>query len=195
MAKKYYSYNETHQMVRGVKLKRCVKCKAWKEYSEFRNDRARRDGLRIYCKTCDKATERKRRRKNRKAVRQYLSYEDRHRIVRGFKEKLCCCCQQWKYESCFHKNRRTNDGLSYQCKECSKRDSRKRLEQSKEDPRRNLRYEECHRVIDGIKQKLCRKCGKWKTESEYYRNGSARDGLNSRCKKCAYKSVRKSCKK
>jgi len=130
MAKKYYSYDETHQTVKGEKLKRCVKCKKWKEYDKFRNDRHRPDGLRIYCKACDKAIERKRRRKDKKAVRQYLRYEDRHRVVRGVKEKLCCSCNKWKYESCFHKNRRTNDGLSYKCKECHKRDNRKLLELS-----------------------------------------------------------------
>ena len=195
MTKKYHSYEETHQTVNGVKLKRCVKCKAWKEYDEFRNDRHRPDGLRIYCKVCDKAVETRKRRKGRKTVRQYLRYEERHRTVRGIKEKLCCSCKKWKYESCFHKNRRTNDGMSYKCRECHRKDGRKNLERKTSDARKNLRFEDRHRVSDGIKQKFCRKCRKWKAEIEFYKDSSKRDGLADRCKKCSYKSSKKSQKK
>ena len=191
MTKKYYSYEETHQTVNGVKLKRCVKCKKWKEYCEFRNDRHSLDGLRTYCKACDKATEWKRRRKNRKTVRQYLRYEERHRTIRGVKEKLCCSCNKWKYESCFYKNRRTNDGLSIRCKDCAKKESRKNLEKKKSDARKNLRYEDRHRIVKGVKQKFCRKCEKWKKESEFAKNRSTRDGLTGWCKKCLYKATNK----
>ena len=119
MANKYYSYKETHRKVKGVKQKRCIRCKRWKEESEFHKDRARKDGFRIYCKGCVGAYERKSRNKNRKDVRDYLRYEDRHRIVRTIKEKLCSRCKQWKYESEFYKNNSKRDGLTGRCKKCS----------------------------------------------------------------------------
>jgi len=195
MVKKYYSYEETHRTVKGGKQKRCVKCKAWKRYGEFRNDRHRPDGLRVYCKACDKAVEKRKRSKGRKTIRQYLKYEERHRTVRGVKEKLCCSCNEWKYESCFHKNRRTNDGLSFRCKDCVRKESRRNLEQKKSDARKNLRYEESHRLVKGNKQKYCRKCNKWKVESEYGRDRSTRDGLAHWCRKCSYKPASKKHKK
>ncbi len=183
--RKYYSYKESHRTVRGVKQKRCTKCKQWKEESEFHEDRARTDGLRIYCKGCVEAYERKHRSKNRKAVREYLRYEERHRIVRTIKEKLCSRCKQWKYESEFYKGRRSRDGLSLWCKECQS----KRLERKRKGARRNVRHEDRHRVVEGIKQKSCRKCKRWKNESEFYKSRSRKDGLTGRCKKCSYKAT------
>jgi hypothetical protein len=50
-------------------------------------------------------------------------------------------------------------------------------------------------VIDGVKQKFCRKCGKWKVEDEFYRNRSAKDGLDDRCRLCSRKDVKKPHKK
>lgn len=194
MTKRYYKCEETHRTFRGVKLKRCTKCKRWKEESEFNKDRARKDGLRIYCKGCDTAYGRKhyrRNRKNKKAVRDYLSYEERHRTVKGFREKLCSRCKKWKTESNFAKDRTAKDGFGCWCKECD----RKRFEPNRKTTRRYLRYEERHRVVDGTKEKLCSKCGRWKRVSEFYRSRSTRDGLNGQCKKCSYKAVKKPRKK
>ncbi|MHC4751917.1 MAG: hypothetical protein ACYTFW_18840 [Planctomycetota bacterium] len=72
MTKKYYSYEQTHHTFKGVKQKRCTKCMKWKDESEFRKDSARKDGLRNRCKDCDRAHDRKRYRKNGKAVRKLL---------------------------------------------------------------------------------------------------------------------------
>jgi hypothetical protein len=120
-----------------------------------------------------------------------LRYEERHRTIRGVKEKLCCSCKQWKYESHFHKNCWSNDGLSFQCKECERKD----YEQTNKSVRRNLRFEDRHRVVDGVKEKFCRKCSKWKTENEFYRSRSTKDSLCNWCKKCSYKSAQKFRKK
>ncbi|HCO95942.1 MAG TPA: hypothetical protein DIU00_18725 [Phycisphaerales bacterium] len=188
MTKRYYKCEETHHTFNGVKQKRCTKCKKWKDESEFGKDRARKDGLKIYCKGCNKAYALKRRRKIKKAVREYFRYEDRHRVIRGVKEKLCSSCKQWKYESQFYRNRRLKDGLELQCKECDS----KRYERNRKAGRRNLRYEDRHRVVNGIKQKFCRKCKRWKSESEFYKGRSKRDGLMDRCKKCSYKAANRS---
>jgi hypothetical protein len=135
MTKKYYSYEETHRTVSGRKQKLCTKCIKWKDKREFHKDRYRKDGLKIRCKECDKADAHERRRKNRrkrKNVRQYLRYEQRHRTIRGVKQKLCCSCNKWKDESHYSRHRQLKDGLSLKCKDCErKRYARKRLEQKK----------------------------------------------------------------
>jgi len=192
MTKRYFKFSETHRTLGRVKLKRCAKCKKWKQESEFHKDRARKNGLRLYCKDCSAAYLREHRRKEGKPIREYLRFEERHRIVQGVKEKLCSRCQQWKYESDFSRNRRSRDGLSCHCKECENDQARKRLEWRKKDVRRNLRYEDRHRVVNGTKEKLCTKCNKWKKESEYYKQRSNRDGLSGRCKRCFYETSKKS---
>jgi len=135
MTKKYYKCEETHQTFNGVKHKRCTKCQRWKEETEFCKDRARKDGLKIYCKGCNNAYALRHRRKNKKAVRDYLRYEERHRVIRGFKEKLCSRCKQWKYYSDFYRCRQSKDGLSLWCKECG----RKRYERIKKGARKEWR--------------------------------------------------------
>ena len=119
MAKKYNMYKDSHRKIKGVKQKRCTKCRNWKEESEFYKNRACKDGLTIYCKGCVAAYGRKRRGKNGKAFREYLRFEDRHRIRRSIKEKLCSRCKQWKYESEFYKNNSKRGGLTGRCKKCS----------------------------------------------------------------------------
>jgi hypothetical protein len=194
MAKRRYSYEERHRTVNGVKLKRCTKCKRWKKESEFRKDRTRKDGLRIYCKACDSASARKRYQKNgksRKAVRDYLRYEERHRTVRGSREKLCSRCKKWKTEDDFSRHSKSRDGLSFSCKECD----RKRYEPNRKTGRRYLRYEERHRVVDGVKQKRCSTCKRWKARSDFYKDSRYKDGLEGRCKKCMGKANRDSLRK
>jgi hypothetical protein len=185
MTKRYYKYGETHRTVKGRKQKYCTKCKKWKGESEFGVDRAKRDGLNIRCKDCYKAYTRALHKKYTKGkkTRAYLRYEACHRIVRGIKEKLCSRCKQWKYESDFYRHRRLKDGLSLRCRECES----KRLGRKTKGGRRSLRYEDSHRLVNGVKEKLCNKCRKWKTESEYHKHRATKDGLASRCKKCSYK--------
>jgi len=192
MTKKYYKCEETHQTFNGVKHKRCTKCKRWKEESEFCKDRARKDGLRIYCNGCNNAYVLRHSRRNRKGkkARVYLRFEDRHRVIRGFKEKLCSHCKKWKYQSEFHRYRPSKDGLSFWCKECV----RKSYERIRKTDRRNLRYEDRHRVVNGVKEKLCRNCRKWKSETGFYKDRSQKDDLKDRCTKCTYKATKKTCK-
>ena len=197
MTKRYYKCEETHQMFNGVKHKRCTKCRRWKELSEFCKDRARKDELKVYCNGCIKAYALKRRRKNGKGkkTRVYLRFEDRHRVIRGFKEKLCSRCKKWKDESLFHGNRRSKDGIQWKCKECERKYARKRYNRIRKTGRTNLRYEDRHRIVKGIKQKYCRNCKRWKKESDFYKDRSEKGDLMDRCKKCSYKPVKKSRKK
>jgi len=191
MAKRYYKCKETHQTVKGVNYKRCTKCKRWKEVSEFCKDRTRKDGLKIYCNVCVNAYALRHYRKNKKSVRDYLRYQERHRVIRGFKEKLCSRCKQWKYYSDFYKDNRAKDRLMSWCKECE----RKRTEHKRTSDKKYLLYEDCHRIVKGIRQKLCTKCRRWKSENEFYKDKLRKDGLMGRCKKCSYKTAKKSGKK
>ena len=51
------------------------------------------------------------------------------------------------------------------------------------------KYEDFHRIVDGVKQKLCRKCNEWKPESEFHKNASCKDGLAASCKVCKAKAA------
>jgi hypothetical protein len=190
MTKRYYKCQETHQTINGVKLKRCTKCKRWKEISEFCKDHARKDGLKIYCNVCVNAYSLKHYRKNKKSLRDYLRYEERHRVIRGFKEKLCSRCKRWKFYSDFYKDNKTKDGLMFWCKECES----KRTEHKRKSDIKYLRYEDRHRIVKGIKQKFCTVCNKWKAEIKFSTDRSRKDGLNSSCKECSYKATGKSYK-
>lgn len=52
------------------------------------------------------------------------------------------------------------------------------------------KYGDLHRVVDGAKQKLCRKCKEWKPESEFHKNASSKDGLAGSCKTCKAKAAK-----
>jgi len=58
--------------------------------------------------------------------------------------------------------------------------------------RRVYTYEDEHRVVEQVRQKLCRKCGQWKDESEFHKNASRKDGLARWCKICKIGAARKS---
>jgi hypothetical protein len=50
--KKYYKYEELHQVVDGAKQKLCTKCQRWKAESDFYKERRYKDGLRYFCIEC-----------------------------------------------------------------------------------------------------------------------------------------------
>jgi len=60
----------------------------------------------------------------------------------------------------------------------------------KKPARGGSKYDDLHRVVDGVKQKLCRKCNEWKPESEFHKNASCKDGLAGSCKVCKAKAAR-----
>lgn len=194
MTKRYYKYKETHRTVFGRKQKYCTKCEKWKAQDKFGIDHAKRDGLKIHCRECDRAYALELCRKYRKGkkARIYLRSEERHRIVKGVRQKLCCICKQWKDESHYYSNRALKDGLSLSCKDCDKKNARRRFEKKNKGARKYLRYEQRHRVVNGVTQKLCIKCRRWKKENAYYKNSSEKDELSARCINCTYKVVDKS---
>jgi len=109
-------------------------------------------------------------------LRKRFRYDERHRVVKGTKEKLCPKCRKWKGESQFYRRRSRKDGLDDQCNKCSYNEER-------------------HRTVGEVREKFCRKCKRWKNESDFYKNRATKDGLDSRCKTCSYKPTSKSRKK
>ncbi len=100
-------------------MKRCSKCKKWKDESEFGKQPKNKDGLKYWCKNCMRETTRRHYRKDRGRVKRYYRYEERHRVVDGVKEKRCRRCKKWKAESEFYKRHKHKDGLGVWCKGCS----------------------------------------------------------------------------
>ncbi len=176
-------------------MKQCSKCRKRKDESEFGKNRKNKDGLRYWCKKCARDYKRRYYRRNRGPVKRYFRYEESHRTIDGVKQKRCTKCKKWKDENKFGKDRSHKDGLRYCCKDCVRADNRERYKKEGKGLKTYYRYEECHRVVDGVKQKRCRRCKSWKTESEFYKNRSCKDGLQFRCKACANKATNKSHKK
>ena len=54
-----------------------------------------------------------------------------------------------------------------------------------------LPYAERHRVVGGVRQKLCNKCEEWKDKSRFYKRRTNRDGLARTCKECSDKATNK----
>ena len=70
-------------------------------------------------------------------------------VVNRTKEKLCGKCRKWKSESQFGKNRSSKDGIQWQGRECESKYAHKHYEEIRKSWRRNLRYEDRHRVVKG----------------------------------------------
>jgi hypothetical protein len=128
-------------------------------------------------------------------AKKYYSYEQSHRTVKGVKQKRCSKCKKWKGESEFHRNHSLRGRLCWQCKNCENAYARMRYKKSGKGLKTYRRYEECHRVVDGMKQKQCNRCKKWKAESEFYKRCQHKDGLAIWCKACSDKASSKSRKK
>ncbi|MCP4258685.1 MAG: hypothetical protein GY774_14470 [Planctomycetes bacterium] len=105
--------------------------------------------------------------------------------------KQCSKCKKRKDENEFGKNRKSKDGLRCWCRDCVAVYARGRYKENRGDIRKYLRYEERHQVVKGIRQKKCRGCMKWKTESEFYKRKRHKDGLAGWCKECSNKATNK----
>lgn len=171
-------------------MKRCSKCKKWKDESEFYKDRSKKDGLDCWCKKCECVAAHEYYRRKTKRAGKYTLYEQRHRVIDGAKQKRCSRCNKWKDESYFYKNLSSKDGLNHSCAKCLRERTRKSHYKKVSGPvKRYYTYEQYHRVVHGVEKKRCRLCKKWKAESEFYRNRTHKDGLAYRCKECANKAT------
>ena len=120
-------------------MKQCSKCKKWKNESEFYERHKSKDGLDSWCKKCCLECASKYYKKGRATVKKYFRYAERHRVVKGVKEKRCRKCREWKPESEYYKKLKHKDGLAIWCKECadkaSNKSRRKRLASKKSEPK------------------------------------------------------------
>ncbi|MHC4104602.1 MAG: hypothetical protein ACYSR9_06650 [Planctomycetota bacterium] len=109
--------------------------------------------------------------------------------------KQCSKCKKRKNESEFSKSASHKDGLRCWCKKCEREYTRKYYKRKWKPLRKYYGYEQCHRVVNGVREKRCRKCGKWKAESKFYKRRKYKGGLANRCKECANKATNKSRKR
>ncbi len=92
-------------------IKRCAKCRKFKQKSEFTKDKKSKDGLYNWCKACLNLHRRERTRKIREA------WGTREPSRKGFKS--CPSCDETKPKTEFYLNRMRKDGLSSYCKGCA----------------------------------------------------------------------------
>ena len=104
------------------------------------------------------------------------------------KMKLCTKCKKLKDESDFSKDRRRKDGLRCWCKKCECENIHQYYRRNRKSVKKYYSYEETHRVVGGVKEKRCRRCGKWKALIDYQKNVQAKDGVFIWCKECVSKS-------
>ena len=106
-------------------MKQCSKCKKQKDESEFSKNRKNKDGLRYYCKDCERAYTRERYEQKKGSAKKYNNYKDLHRVAGGVKQKQCGRCKKWKDENQYYKHSRHKDGLGVWCKECTNKATNK----------------------------------------------------------------------
>jgi hypothetical protein len=75
------------------------------------------------CKKCRREYARRRYKRDKGDVKKYYRYEQRHRVVKGVKEKRCRRCKEWKPESEFYGRPKHKDGLAIWCKQCANKAS------------------------------------------------------------------------
>lgn len=98
--------------------------------------------------------------------------------------KTCTRCKQQKDESEFSIDRRSRDGLQYNCKECNKIDTQKVKEKRRKARELRLQSEKEKTT------KVCSKCGIEKDKSEFHKHDGGKSGLRAFCKKCRSRSKR-----
>ena len=98
--------------------------------------------------------------------------------------KRCTKCGKLKDKGEFGKDKRLKDGLSYWCIKCEREYQHAYYLRTSKATRRNFKYEDSHRVVGGVKQKLCCNCRKWKAESEFHIDPIPKDVLKAKCKEC-----------
>lgn len=122
-----------------IKEKICTCCKIKKNINCFYNDKNRKDGLRVYCKECEKE-------KNKK----YLIRDSYIKI----EKKICSTCGKEKNINEFPERKDSPDGRRNDCKECKRISDKNYALNNKEKIRNNKKlYYENNKNEILIKQK------------------------------------------
>lgn len=96
-------------------------------------------------------------------------------------------CKKLKDKGEFGKEKRVKNGLRCWCKQCEQQYQRVYYLRTRKAKRRYFKYEDSHRVVGGVKQKLCRKCRKWKAESEFHRKPRHQGWIKSKVQEMCQK--------
>ena len=91
-----------------METKQCLKCNENKFLNQFNKNKAKKDGLDIYCKDCIKE-------KAKKYYNPYIPLIAKDKI----NNKICIKCNEEKPKIDFSKNKKQKDGLYYYCKQCN----------------------------------------------------------------------------
>jgi len=112
----------------------CPKCKLELSKDFFVKNRARSDGVGVYCKKCDSIYRRERINNYAKKQRE-KNLKNEEKISLDFKK--CCCCSETKTIKDFFRNKYAIDGFTYDCKKC--RAERSQSYRQKEENREKIR--------------------------------------------------------
>jgi hypothetical protein len=146
-------------------MKRCSRCKRDLPLTAFARRAASRDGRQNWCRGCNTAWARSHR---PRAMAIAPTVPD------GM--KWCRRCEQVKPLGDFARHHALHDGRQTYCRQC-------------QADRYRMRRETAGKLVrppsipEGFK--FCRSCQTIKSHSEWSRNASASDGLQTRCKDCA----------
>ncbi|GAA3860672.1 endonuclease VII domain-containing protein [Streptomyces lacrimifluminis] len=94
--------------------------------------------------------------------------------------KRCAGCERDLPVAAFARDKNRRDGLQVRCRECVAEYSAEHYRRRREAVGKSVR----ERVDAPSGHKLCRTCGEIKPHSEWHRDGTASDGLSTRCKAC-----------
>lgn len=95
--------------------------------------------------------------------------------------KTCLKCKRELDISMFSKNKNTADGLSTQCKDCTKA-YRESIKNKPKDI-----YQEFygkHKFVDNVEYKFCSSCHNWLTLDNFSSRKDSKDGLRDQCTDC-----------
>ena len=144
----------------------CSACKVEKSVEEFGPDKMKNDGLRSYCRECDRRLARERGERAKEKAKVFVA------------EKLCPDCNVIKPRIEFYSSKRISTGLSVYCKECMKIRNKEMWV--------NLKERE-----PTVEHKVCVTCKVDKPASDFYKAPIKSDGLSWECKDCVKARVKR----
>ncbi|MFA5715611.1 MAG: hypothetical protein WC998_07720, partial [Candidatus Paceibacterota bacterium] len=142
----------------------CTKCGVEKDVGEFAIARSNKDGLQRWCRKCRKEHD-EIVHPNRKHNKHY---DDEHG------KKTCRKCGVKKDISEFTKNKRSKDGISLYCRECTM--------EYQESNHPNMKHRAPKSKLPGMK--TCSSCRIEKPIDAFSKSKNMSDGLSSWCKAC-----------
>ena len=119
-------------------MKTCTKCRVEKPLSDFYRCRSFKDGLQLWCKSCNKnALETLRR---ARGIRPADTMKAERRAAAKSPMRGCTRCHLVKPREAFHRNRSTPSGYGNICRECRPAYDAILLARRNQDPERLARY-------------------------------------------------------